>query len=262
VVVQDIFTYIVLALFGLVVGSFLNVCIWRIPRSQSIISPSSRCPSCDSPIRPMDNIPIVSYLLLGGKCRYCKAGISLRYPLVEGMNALLYLLVFNRFGMGWHLPVYLAFVSSLVVITFIDLDFQIIPNSITLPGIPIGLLAGSFLLPDPFMRADNLGLAASVIGAIGGFGFFWAVAVLSRGGMGGGDVKMMGMVGALLGWKAVFLTTFLGSLAGSVVGVLMIIFKGKGRKSKIPFGPFLAFGAVVTLLVGQEILRWYLDVRH
>jgi leader peptidase (prepilin peptidase)/N-methyltransferase len=251
-----------LALLGLAIGSFLNVCIWRIPRHQSIISPSSRCPSCNSPIRPLDNIPVLSYLLLGGRCRYCKERIALRYPLVEGLNAFLYILIYNRFGAGWHLPFYLVFVSSLIVITFIDLDFQIIPDSITLTGIPVGLVAGSFLLPDPFLRMSPLGMAPSVIGAAGGFGFFWAVAVLSRGGMGGGDVKMMGMVGALMGWKAVFLTTFLGSLAGSAVGVFLIMVKGKGRKSKVPFGPFLALGAVVSLLFGQEILQWYLYVGH
>jgi leader peptidase (prepilin peptidase)/N-methyltransferase len=257
-----VFLYIFFALIGLVIGSFLNVCIWRVPRGQSVVVPSSRCPSCGTPLGALDNVPVLSYLFLGGRCRYCKGRISLRYPLVEALNAALYVMVLERFGLGWHLPFYLAFVSSLIVIAFIDLDFQIIPDWITLTGIPIGLLAGSLILPDPFMRMDPLGYKASVIGALGGFGLFYAVAVLSRGGMGGGDIKMMAMIGALMGWKAVLLTTFLGSLAGSVVGVFMILFKGKGRKTKIPFGPFLALGALLTLLWGQEVLRLYLNARR
>jgi leader peptidase (prepilin peptidase)/N-methyltransferase len=146
------FEYLAIILFGLAVGSFLNVVIWRLPRGKSIVSPASRCPSCNTPIKPWDNIPVISYVLLRGKCRYCGAGISLRYPLVEALNAAFWGLVYWRFGVfgiGWHLPVYLVFVSALIVITFIDLDFQIIPDSITLPGIPLGLLAGIFLLPDP-----------------------------------------------------------------------------------------------------------------
>lgn len=254
--------YVVLALLGLAVGSFLNVCIWRIPRGQSIVMPSSRCPSCGTPIRAMDNIPVLSYLLLGGRCRHCKARISPRYPLVEALNALLYVMVLYRFGLGWQLPFYLAFVSGLIVITFIDLDFQIIPDRITLAGLPIALLAGSLLLPDPFLRMASLGYKASIIGALGGFGLFYAVALLSRGGMGGGDIKLMAMIGALMGWKAVLLTTFLGSLAGSVVGVFLMAFKGKGRKTKIPFGPFLALGALLTLFWGQEILGLYINARN
>lgn len=256
-----VFEYIALAVFGLLAGSFLNVCIWRMPRGQSIISPSSRCPSCGTPIRAWENVPVLSYVLLRGRCRYCKARISARYPFVEALNGLLYVLVLYRFGVGLHLPFYLAFVSSLIVITFIDLDFQIIPDRITLVWIPVGLLAGSLLLPDPFMRAGALGWQASLSGAASGFGLFYAVALLSRGGMGGGDIKMMSMVGALMGWKAVLLTTFMGSLLGSVLGIFLMAFRGKGRKTKIPFGPFLAVGALLTLFLGQEIMEWYLGVR-
>jgi len=252
------FEYLMLVLFGLAVGSFLNVVVWRLPREKSIVSPSSRCPSCDTPIRPWDNVPVISYLLLRGKCRYCGARISPRYPLVEVLNAGLWALMYWRFGMGWHLPVYLVFVSALVAITFIDLDFQIIPDSITLPGIPLGLLAGIFLLPDPMARMMALGWKSSLGGAALGFGLFYIVAVLSRGGMGGGDIKFMAMVGALMGWRAVLLTTFLGSLAGSVLGIFLMVVRGKGRKTKIPFGPYLALGALLTLVLGQEIFWWYL----
>lgn len=254
--------YLVLALFGLMTGSFLNVCIWRLPRGESVVLPFSHCPLCNAPIRALDNIPLLSYVLLGGKCRRCRGRISPRYPLVEGLNAVLYAAVFYRYGMGWHLPVYLAFVSSLIVITFIDIDFQIIPDSITLPGIPVGLLAGSLILPEPFSRAGLLGFKASIIGAAAGFCFFYAVAFLSRGGMGGGDIKLMTLIGGLLGWKSVLLSTLVGSFTGSLLGIFLMLFRGKGRKTKIPFGPFLALGAVAALLFGQEIFQWYIGLHR
>ncbi|MBI5641733.1 MAG: prepilin peptidase [Nitrospirae bacterium] len=250
--------YFIVFAFGSLIGSFLNVCIYRIPRNQSVIMPSSRCPSCLKPIRPWDNIPVISYLLLGGKCRYCKARISPRYPLIEALNAFFYIAVLWRYGLGWDFALYCVLASALIVITFIDLDFQIIPDRITLAGIPIGLVAGSFILPDPFLRASALGYKSSIIGFLTGGGLFYLVAVLSRGGMGGGDIKMMAMVGALMGWKSVLLTTFAGSLTGSVIGIFLMIFRGKGRKAKIPFGPFLALGTIITLFFGQEILIWYL----
>lgn len=250
--------YFIIFIFGSLIGSFLNVCIYRMPRNLSIISPSSRCPSCNIPIKPFDNIPILSYIFLGGKCRVCKARIPLRYPLVEFLNAVLYGLVFWRFGFGLHTIVYFIFCSSLIVITFIDLDLQIIPDRITLPGIPIGLFAGSLLLPDPFLRYSFLGFKASIIGLLTGGGLFYVIAFLSRGGMGGGDIKMMAMVGSFMGWKSVLLTTFLGSLTGAVFGIFLMIFRGKGRKTKIPFGPFLALGTLITLFYGQEIFYWYM----
>ncbi|TAN43116.1 MAG: prepilin peptidase [Nitrospirae bacterium] len=250
--------YVIAFITGALIGSFLNVCIYRIPRSESIVYPASRCTSCGNPIAPWDNIPIVSYLILGGRCRHCSQRYSALYPLVETLNALLYTAVLWRFGPVWSSLVFCIFVSSLIVITFIDLEFQIIPDRITLPGIPLGLLAGALLLPDPFMRAADLGIVSSLVGLLAGGGMFYLVAVLSRGGMGGGDIKMMAMVGALTGWKAVLLTTFIGSLTGSVIGIFLMVFRGKGRKTKIPFGPFLAFGSLVTLFFGQEILMWYL----
>jgi leader peptidase (prepilin peptidase)/N-methyltransferase len=249
---------IVIAIVGLLTGSFLNVCIHRIPREESIVFPASKCPSCGKPIRPWDNVPVLSYLILGGKCRSCKTGISIRYPIVEALNAIFYVLIYLRFGAGWHLPVYLAYVSSLIVITYIDLDFQIIPDRISLPWIVIGLIAGATVLPDPFARAEALGWANSLIGAVSGFVLFLVIVIASRGGMGMGDVKMMGMVGAVVGWKGVLLTTFSASLVGAMAGGLIIAFKGGGRKTKVPFGPFLALGSLLALFYGQEILRIYL----
>ncbi len=258
--------YILIFIFGLLIGSFLNVCIYRIPRGLSIIIPSSKCPSCNTPIKPWDNIPIVSYILLGGKCRDCKARISLRYPLVEILNAALYLTVFWRFGFGLHTFVYFVFSSALIVITFIDLDFQIIPDRITLAGIPLGFLAGSFLLPDPFARASLLGIKSSFIGLASGFGLFYIVAlvgsaIFKKEALGGGDIKMMAMVGATMGWKTVILTTFLGSLTGSVFGIMLMVLRDKNRTTKLAFGPFLALGTIITLFYGQEIFTLYMGNR-
>ncbi len=256
---------IVFFFFGLIVGSFLNVCIYRLPRNISIAFPSSSCPMCNNPIKARDNVPIISYILLGGRCRYCKKKISIRYPFVELFNGILYWAVFSYFGLGWHLPFLFAFCSSMIVISFIDLDFQIIPDIITLPGIIIGFLGASFFIPDifsPNLSFHNLsiiGFKTSLLGFFVGGGLFYLIAILSKGGMGGGDIKMMAMVGAFLGWKAVLLTTFIGSLTGSIVGIFLMVFKGKGRKTKIPFGPFLAFGAIITLFFGRVILDWYLQ---
>ena len=261
---HSIILYTVVFVFGSIVGSFLNVCIYRIPRNISIIIPSSRCPSCNTPIRPWENIPILSYIFLGGRCRACKATISFRYPLVEFLNAALYVLVVWRFGFEWHALVYFIFCSALIVVTFIDLDFQIIPDRITLPGIPLGIIFGSFLLLDPFMRHLSLGIKSSFIGAFIGFGFYYLVAeagyrILKKEAMGGGDIKLMTMIGGFLGWKGVILTTFLGSLSGAIIGVLLMLIKGREWGSKIPFGPYLALGAFMTLFFGQEIFYWYLS---
>ena len=241
--------YLYTLIIGLVVGSFLNVCIWRLPRHESIVLPASHCPSCNRPLALYDNIPVLSYLILGGKCRYCKTRISWRYPLVELINGVGYTVLMWRYGLGWPLLIYGVLFSALVVITFIDLDHQIIPDRITLPGMVIGLAAGSFILPN--------GLIEGAAGLLLGGGLFYLIAVLSRGGMGGGDIKMIAMVGAVLGWKAVLLTIFVGALSGSLVGILLMLLHGKGRKTPVPFGPFLSLGTVVFLFWGQEIITWY-----
>lgn len=256
-------------ILGLVIGSFLNVCIHRIPREASIVSPPSSCPGCGAPIRPYDNIPLISYLLLRGKCRNCGMGISARYPLVELLNGLLYAAVLYSFGTGWHLPFLFAFVSAMIVITFIDLDFQIIPDVISLPGIAVGIAGASLFIPDPFGSAGShqgaplVGFWNSLIGTASGFGLFFLIAALGKAmaktdAMGGGDLKMMAMIGAFMGWKSVILTTFVGSLAGSVIGVGLMVLRGRERKMKMPFGPFLAAGALVSLFFGGRIVRWYL----
>lgn len=257
--------YFIIIIFGLLIGSFLNVCIYRVPEGLSIVSPSSGCRTCGTAIKFYDNIPVISYILLKGRCRQCKAKVSARYPFIESLNALLYAVVLNRFGMDppWVLLVYLFFTSTLIVIFFIDLDHQIIPNSITYPGMPLAVLLGSTILPDPFLRTELLGFNSSIIGFLTGGGFFYLVAVagklvFKKEAMGGGDIKMMAMIGGLLGWKGVILTTFGGSLLGSIVGVILIKLKGREWGSKIPFGPYLALGALISLLRGREIMVWYL----
>jgi len=242
-------------IFGALVGSFLNVCIFRLPKEESIIWPGSHCPHCKKPIRFYDNIPLVSYFLLRGRCRYCKGSISLQYPLVEGITALSSLFLIIKFGPSMSYLFYFAFVAALIVITVIDLYHQIIPDVISLPGIGMGLLA-SLLIP-------QITFFNSLIGILLGGGSLFIVAtfyqwLFKREGMGGGDIKLLAMIGAFLGWKAVLLTILLSSLIGSVTGILMMVVKGKDFKYAIPFGPFLSLGAVISLFYGEEIVRWYL----
>jgi len=237
-------------MLGLLIGSFLNVVICRLPQGKSIAFPASHCPHCETPIHWYDNIPLLGYLVLGGKCRACKARISLEYPLVELANGLLFGLISWRVGLSAALPVYLALGASLLALTMIDLHHKILPDRITLPGIGIGLLASATLLPT--------GLMSAAIGAVAGGGLFYLIAVLSRGGMGGGDIKLIAMIGAFLGWQAVLLTTLLASVGGSLVGGFLMLTQGKGRKYAVPFGPFLSAAAIVCLLWGGEMVDWYL----
>lgn len=243
--------------FGAIIGSFLNVCIYRIPAGLSIISPASRCPGCLTPIRCWQNIPILSWLVLRGRCAVCKSPISWRYPAVEFLTGALFVLVLNTFGLSWGTPVYWLFTAALVTITLIDFDHQIIPDVISLPGIAAGLVA-SLLLPWlPFLD--------SLIGVVLGGGILYAIAagyelLTKREGMGGGDIKLLAMIGAFLGWKAILPIVFLSSLLGTVIAVPMMALKGADRRFAIPFGPFLAAAAFIYLLWGQNILHWYLNL--
>ncbi|MBI5815871.1 MAG: prepilin peptidase [Nitrospinae bacterium] len=234
---------------GASVGSFLNVVIYRLPMNLSVVRPASRCPECGSPVRWFDNIPVISWFVLRGLCRDCGAIIPPRYMFVELFTAILTMAVVQRYGLHIHTLLYLTMAWGLVAITFIDLDFQIIPDELSVGGLVLGL-AASFFLP--------LGLTGSLAGALVGGGLFFTVAALYPGGMGGGDIKLMAAIGAFLGWKLALLTIILGSAAGAVTGVGAIIFLGKGRKDRIPFGPFLALGALVSLLLGDIITEAYL----
>jgi len=244
--------------FGGIVGSFLNVCIFRLPKEESIIWPGSHCPHCKTPIKSYDNIPLISYVLLRGKCRQCHGSISLQYPLVEGITALSSLLLIMKFGLSVTYLIYFAFVAALIVITVIDLYHQIIPDVISLPWIGVGLLAS--------LTVSQINFMNSLLGILCGGGSLFLVATLyqwlfKREGMGGGDVKLLAMIGAFLGWKAVIVTILLGSLVGSITGIILMVSKGKDFKYAIPFGPFLSFGAVVALFYGENIIRWYLGIR-
>jgi len=240
------------ALLGAVVGSFLNVVIWRLPRGESVVAPPSHCPACGNRIHWYDNVPVLGWVLLMGRCRACKAPISPEYPLVEAANAALYGVLVWRFGPVPELPVYMLLVSALLALTMIDLHHKILPDRITLPGIAVGLAAAATLLP--------VGIVPALAGAALGGGLFFGIAVVSRGGMGGGDIKLMAMIGAFLGWQAVLLTTLLASVVGGVVGVVLMLAFGKGRKYAVPFGPFLAAGALVCLLWGDRVISWYLGL--
>jgi leader peptidase (prepilin peptidase)/N-methyltransferase len=249
---------VVSIMFGAIVGSFLNVCIIRLPKGESIIIPGSHCPQCNHPIKFYDNIPLISYLLLGGKCRYCKRSISAQYPLVEGTTAISSLLLFLKWGLSLSYFFYFSFVAALIIITVIDLYHQIIPDVISIPGIGVGLL-GALIIP-------HITFFNSLLGILLGGGSLFVVAtfyqwLFKREGMGGGDVKLLAMIGAFLGWDAVILTILLSSLIGSITGIIIMVLKGKDFKYAIPFGPFLSLGAVIALFYKNEIISWYLQFR-
>ncbi|WP_321370698.1 prepilin peptidase [uncultured Desulfuromusa sp.] len=242
---------------GAVVGSFLNVCIYRIPAGKSIVSPPSACPYCNHRIAWFQNIPIVSYLILGGKCAFCKASISFRYPAVEVLTGLLFSLTLYYFSFSVATLIYWVFLAALVTITFIDLDHQIIPDVISLPGIIVGFIC-SFLIP-------WLPWFDSLLGIVIGGGILLSIAwvyekVAKREGMGGGDIKLLAMLGAFLGWKAVLPVVFIASLVGSVIGVPLMLLQKGDTKLAIPFGPFLAFAATVYLFWGRDLVYWYLNL--
>ncbi len=242
------------ATFGLIIGSFLNVCIHRLPKAESIVFPASRCPACQTPIRIWDNIPLVSFLLLRGRCRACGASISWRYPLVEALTGLLFVLTVRQFGLTLQAAFLLVFLCGLVVASFIDLDYQIIPNAITLPGIPLGLLAGLVL--------GNPPLLDRIIGSLTGAGFLYLVlyyggVLYGQEAMGEGDLNLIAMVGAFLGWRAVVVTILVACLTGSAVGVTLIALRRLARRQHIPFGPFLSLGAAVALFWGERLITWY-----
>jgi len=241
--------HLVAFVFGTIVGSFANVCIHRLPWRQSLVFPGSHCPHCQQAIRPWHNMPLLSYVWLGGRCAYCQTTISWRYPLVECVCGLLYMFLYHQLGLSVSSILLMLLATTLLIVSCIDLAHQIIPDAITLPGILAGLFASSFLTP--------VGIVNALLGMFLGGGLFLCIALLSRGGMGGGDIKLIAMIGAFLGWQAVLVTIFLSALSGALVGLSLMLLKKKGRKDPVPFGPFLALGAVVTMVWGQELVRWY-----
>lgn len=251
----DNFFLIIPFLFGAVVGSFLNVCIYRIPIGVSIVSPPSSCPNCGSRVPFYYNVPILSYIVLGGKCSSCRAPFSVRYPIVEALTGVFAVFTFLRFGPSLDSLIYFVFVSALIVITFIDLDLKIIPDVISLPGIVLGF-AASFVL-------SEVTVLESAIGLLFGGGILYLIAfgyhlLTGHDGMGGGDIKLLAMIGAFLGWKGVILTLLLSSFGGAIVGGVLMYACGKNSKYAIPYGPFLALGAVMHLFFGERLISWYI----
>jgi len=253
----------VVFIFGAVVGSFLNVCIARLPKEESIVSPPSHCPLCKTPIAFYDNIPLISYLHLRGRCRSCGERISPRYFVVEFLMAVLAVLLFSRIGLGLAFFVNFVLVAALIVITFIDLDVRIVPDVISLPGIGLGLISSivnsqwsmdySAIVPSP---------VSSLLGILVGGGSLLLVAwtyQLFTGieGMGGGDIKLLAMIGAFLGWPSIPVALFFASLIGSIVGVAFMLKKGVDSKYALPFAPFLCFGALVYLFFGELLIALY-----
>jgi leader peptidase (prepilin peptidase) / N-methyltransferase len=241
------------AVFGAIIGSFLNVCIHRLPKKTSLIWPGSHCPRCSTAIAWYDNIPLLSYTWLRGRCRACNAPISWRYPVVEFLNAAGYGLIVWRFGLSAATLAYLLLWSALIVVSVIDLDYMIIPDRITLPGIVVGLLAGTILLPRWW---------DSLLGLLVGGGLLYFIAWISpylfgKEGMGGGDIKLLAMIGAFLGWKSAILTILLGAAIGALVGIILIGVRVVSKEAYLPFGPFLSLGAGVVIFFGREIMDWY-----
>jgi leader peptidase (prepilin peptidase) / N-methyltransferase len=248
-------------LLGAVVGSFLNVVIYRLPVGESVVTPGSRCPKCLKPIRPYDNIPILGWLLLAGKCRDCGAGISIRYPLTELAMASISLWLFLVFDISAAFGIYFVFCAGLVAVFWIDIDHLIIPNEISLNGIPVGMIASIFgLLPGMDARS-------TLLGAVLGFAILFIPAILYekiRGveGLGGGDIWLLTMMGAFLGPYGVIMILFIASFSGCIVALAGMFFMGKESSTRIPFGPFLASGAIVYVFFGQEVISYVFTPGH
>ncbi len=263
---------------GACLGSFLNVCIYRIPREVSVITPRSHCPHCDTPIAWYDNIPVLSWLLLRAKCRQCGGSISARYVIVEVLTALLFLLVWLKFGtpdtgrmLGLApmndlrlVPVYWLVVFGLLLGTFVDLEHMIIPDRVSLGGIVLGLGLSALVPALHHERTAMGGLGASFLGAVTGSGMLWITALLGKlvfkkDAMGMGDVKLLGAIGAFLGWLSVLFTIMISSFTGAIVGVSLVLSQRKEMQSRIPYGPYLALAALIWLFWGPTLWNAYIE---
>jgi leader peptidase (prepilin peptidase)/N-methyltransferase len=244
---------IVVFLFGLFIGSFINVCIYRIPKRKSIVFPGSFCPNCLVPIKPYDNIPVLSYIIVGGKCRACKKPIPWRYPLVELLNGMLFILLYLKFGFSLVFLKFIIFTSLLVISTFTDFSHRIIPNVVSILGLVLGIILNYQNITD------------AVLGALIGATILWifrqaGLLIRKQEMMGWGDIKLAVMIGAFLGLSNGILALFLGVVAGVAIWTMLILLKLKTRKEYIPFGAFLALGAIIATFYGSEIIYWYLSL--
>jgi leader peptidase (prepilin peptidase)/N-methyltransferase len=246
---------ILIFILGLIVGSFSNVCIYRIPRNESIIFPASHCPKCRSNISLKDNIPLLSYILLKGRCRNCKNKISIQYPIVELLTGLTYLIIYLIYGLSIQSLIYIILSSALIIIAFIDLNEQIVPDVISLPGTVIGFIISFFV---PYISFINSALGVFVGGGIILVIGLAGSVIFKKEAMGGGDVKLAAMIGAFLGWRYIIISLFLGFFLGAVAGIVLVLSKIKSREDTVPFGPFIALGSMITLLWGDKIIFWYI----
>lgn len=268
---MEIFWTVVVFIYGLLIGSFLNVCIYRLPREESIVFPPSKCTKCGKKIKWWQNLPLFSYIILGGKCNYCKEKINFRYFLVELITALSLVLVFAYFGFSWKFFYYSLFTCLLVIVFFVDLEHQLILDEITKSGMVLGFI-GSFFIPiseiytgrwlikAPFLQMP----ISSLFGILAGITFFWLIRqvgtiLAKREAMGQGDIKLAGLIGAFLGWKLAMLSFFVAFFLGSLVAIPLVIFSKKGASEPVPFGTFMAMGAYMTVLWGKEMLYWYFN---
>jgi leader peptidase (prepilin peptidase) / N-methyltransferase len=245
------------ALLGLLIGSFLNVVIWRVPRKESVVAPSSHCPGCGNPIAPRDNVPVLSWLVLRGRCRHCRKRISVRYPLIELACAVLFAAIGARFADSWALPAFLIFGAGLLAISVIDLEHYIIPNRIVYP---LGFVGLPLLALGAGLEGHWWWFARGLIGAACAFVALFTIHFVSPRGMGFGDVRLSFILGLYLGFLGaadVMFGLFLGFLYGAVIGVVLMASGKRGRRQHIPFGPFLAAGALTIVLVGGPIIDWY-----
>jgi leader peptidase (prepilin peptidase) / N-methyltransferase len=249
---MTIILIIIFGVLGLAIGSFLNVCIDRLPAKKSLVFPSSHCDACQHALTIKDLIPVVSYLWIHGKCRYCGAHIPVRVPLVELGTGILLAVMFWHYGLTWQFPLYAVYACVLLVLAVIDLEHTLLLNIIVYPTAIIAFIIGFFL--------PEFSIYKGVLGGACGFVILLIVALIFRGGMGWGDVKMAGMMGLMTGFPNIFVALMLGIILGGLIAVALILLKKKGRKDMIPFGPFLALGALVTLLYGKQILDWYLNL--
>jgi len=246
---------VLIFVLGLIVGSFSNVCIYRIPRNESIVYPASHCPKCRSNISPKDNIPLLSYILLKGRCRNCKNKISIQYPTVEFLTGLIYLIIYLTYGLSVQTLIYIILSSALIIIAFVDLNEQVILGVLSLPGIVIGLILSFFV---PYISFIN-----SALGIIIGGGIILIIRlagslIFKKESMGLGDIELTAMIGAFLGWRYIIISMFLGFFLGALAGIILIFSKIKSREDVIPFGPFIVMGSFITLLWGEKIFLWYM----
>ena len=250
-------------MFGLIIGSFLNVVIWRVPRGESIVTPPSACPTCGHRIEPRDNVPVISWVLLRRRCRHCGAPISARYPLVESGTAVLFVLVVVRFGVGWELPAYLYLAAVAVALALIDLDAHRLPDAIVLPSYGVGVVLLALASADPGGSADWSALVRGLVGGAALFALYFLLLVAYPAGMGFGDVKLAGVLGlylAWIGWGAFAVGAFGAFVVGGVFSLLLLATGRATRKSGIPFGPWMLVGAAIGIGVGEQLWSAYLSV--